>query len=82
MVECRSIPGDKFRVSRAAIYHVFIWMRRRRFPEFRAGNTLSLAAATNAFEQELGIRIKTGKDTHIDMSSGGYRYKSIHGGYF
>jgi hypothetical protein len=71
--DCRSILADEFRASCAAICHVFIWTKRSRFPEFRAGNTLGLAAAPNAFERQLGIRIKLGKDTHIDMSSGGYR---------
>jgi hypothetical protein len=77
MTDCRSILADEFGVSRAAICHVFIWTKRSRFPEFRAGNTLGLAAAPNAFERELGIRIKLGKDTHIDMSSGGYRIKVL-----
>ena len=73
MTDCRSILADEFRANRAAICHVFIWTKRSRFPELRDGNTLGLAAAPNAFERELGIRIKLDKDTHIDMSSGGYQ---------
>jgi len=77
MTDRRSILADEFRASRAAICHVFTWTKRSRFPEFRAGNTLGLATALNAFERDLETRIKLGKDTHIDMSSGGYRLNRL-----